>query len=121
MNDNIDTISKNIKLEECSICIDYILESDKKITSCNHIFHKKCLDEWLTLNRKCPYCRTEQIVINPINNPINDIYLTPNNNDIITFFPVNYTIHQNFAFALYPENHEPSGIANFSRIYYHNQ
>ena len=99
MNDYIGTISKNIKLEKCSICIDYILESDKKITSCNHIFHTECLDKWLTLNRKCPYCRTEQIVINPINNPINNIYLTPNNDSAIQFFRVTYRVHQNFTLA----------------------
>lgn len=99
MNDNIEPTSKRIKLEECSICIDYILESDKKITSCNHIFHKECLDKWLTLNRKCPYCRTEQIVINPINNPINNIYLRPNNDNPIPFFRVTYTRHQNFTLA----------------------
>ncbi len=44
---------------ECGICIEHIIDKDKYITSCNHIFHKECINKWLQLNNKCPYCRTE--------------------------------------------------------------
>lgn len=42
---------------ECSIC----LIADDEIfvkTKCNHVFHQKCVDLWLTENDTCPYCRT---------------------------------------------------------------
>lgn len=28
------------------------------ITSCNHIFHKRCIKEQIYVNHKCPLCRT---------------------------------------------------------------
>lgn len=43
--DNVEPTTKRIKLNddihECSICIEQILDNDKYITKCNHIFHKK--------------------------------------------------------------------------------
>jgi hypothetical protein len=41
----------------CGICLDYM---DDKITilKCNHIFHESCINEWLSSNDTCPYCRT---------------------------------------------------------------
>jgi hypothetical protein len=50
------SIDNNI---ECNICIEHIIDEDKYITKCNHIFHKECINKWLQLNNKCPYCRTE--------------------------------------------------------------
>lgn len=59
--------------EECSICLEYINESrneerdrrrDKyahwKVRSeqrCGHVFHKKCINKWIRVNRNCPMCR----------------------------------------------------------------
>ena len=28
-------------------------------TPCDHIFHKRCCQEWLTLSRTCPVCRLD--------------------------------------------------------------
>ena len=46
-----------ISLEECSICYEDIEEKDKKILNCGHIFHNKCINNWIKINPICPYCR----------------------------------------------------------------
>lgn len=28
-------------------------------TPCEHVFHKRCLQEWFQLSRTCPVCRTD--------------------------------------------------------------
>jgi hypothetical protein len=46
---------------ECSICMDNaIVGQGAVVTSCNHRFHKNCIEEWFRRsgNRSCPYCRT---------------------------------------------------------------
>jgi|AntRauTorckE6833_2_1112554.scaffolds.fasta_scaffold71391_1 hypothetical protein len=54
------SILKNKKSDICTICIE-IINKNKKITKCNHLFHSKCLDKWLTIGNTCPLCRTELI------------------------------------------------------------
>ena len=54
-------IEKNRGYEKCSICLDIFKENKNKIiiTPCDHIFHHKCLKEWLNKNQenmKCPNC-----------------------------------------------------------------
>ena len=43
---------------ECSICLEDIDLKDLEILSCNHKFHKECIDIWTKKNPICPYCRT---------------------------------------------------------------
>ena len=47
---------------ECSICLS-TLENEELVIQlkCNnrHIFHTKCLEEWLKHQEKCPLCRSE--------------------------------------------------------------
>ena len=84
----------------CSICIDTILDTDKMVTSCNHIFHKECLNKWLQINNQCPYCRTIQYV------------------DVIPTEPTpNITNDNLYPFAMYPVNYQPSGTVNRSNQY----
>jgi len=58
---NISDINPDIKvnIDNCSICIDDYKEDTKiRQLKCLHIFHKKCIDQWLLSNNKfCPYCR----------------------------------------------------------------
>jgi hypothetical protein len=42
----------------CSICLTDVT-LDKKALSCNHIYHKKCIDKWLERKSTCPVCRKE--------------------------------------------------------------
>ena len=50
-----------INKEYCNICCeDYIIGQYKRtLPSCNHIFHKKCVDKWLKTKSNCPVCRNE--------------------------------------------------------------
>ena len=42
---------------ECSICLSPITEN-QYMTNCNHIFHKTCLENWLSNDHmNCPMCR----------------------------------------------------------------
>ena len=43
----------------CSICQDSIIasESCRRITSCQHVYHRACIDQWLTRSVVCPSCR----------------------------------------------------------------
>jgi hypothetical protein len=44
---------------ECSICLESYQERDKIVQlTCNHIFHKDCIREWLqNKQNNCPLCR----------------------------------------------------------------
>jgi hypothetical protein len=47
----------------CVICHNAIEKNTiyRKINSCEHCFHVKCIDEWLNQNSTCPTCRVELI------------------------------------------------------------
>jgi hypothetical protein len=73
INNNIN----NTNFDECSICLEYLYQEKENniyyffkiiknifnnnddicILSCNHIFHKKCILEWLEKEKTCPLCR----------------------------------------------------------------
>ncbi len=60
---------------DCSICYENININYICITSCDHIFCKKCLDKWFNKNKyTCPICRNN-ITYFKYNNQINHIYL----------------------------------------------
>ena len=47
------------KEKKCSICLDDFNDKDLVyLLECKHLFHKICIDEWLTkYNYNCPICR----------------------------------------------------------------
>ena len=54
-----ETIEYSSVHEPCSICIEDFKPIDIICkTKCGHIYHKKCIDEWHTINNTCPICRT---------------------------------------------------------------
>jgi hypothetical protein len=56
-NDLPIIVIKNINQDICSICLEnFIINDQVNKLSCNHIFHKKCLDSWIH-NNNCPLCR----------------------------------------------------------------
>jgi hypothetical protein len=61
--------NKIINIDTCSICLDNINTSGKNIMKlqCNHYYHKKCIDMWLTDKDTCPYC-IQVTNYNPNNN-----------------------------------------------------
>ncbi|CAD8080713.1 unnamed protein product [Paramecium sonneborni] len=45
------------KDQECIICLDLLEKYQCRFTSCKHIFHDQCLNEWLQIQQTCPLCR----------------------------------------------------------------
>ena len=54
-----DDLSKSLSEECCSICLDSFGEglTIRKLASCHHVFHQKCIDEWLARKGECPNCK----------------------------------------------------------------
>ena len=46
---------REISTGECSICMDPI--TIEATLGCGHVFHHKCIHEWVTHNPSCPMCR----------------------------------------------------------------
>ncbi|CDI97792.1 ring finger protein 11 [Echinococcus multilocularis] len=51
----------NDKLPECVICMCEYEAGDemRKMPMCSHIFHRACIDDWLTRSLTCPSCLQE--------------------------------------------------------------
>ena len=45
--------------DECTVCMETFCTNDqiRELPICGHTFHKKCVDEWLSLHATCPICR----------------------------------------------------------------
>ena len=52
---------KKEKMNLCNICLCEIEKG--KYLNCGHVFHLKCIKEWVSINSKCPICKSS--VINP--------------------------------------------------------
>lgn len=104
--------------DNCSICYEELEDSYK--TTCNHIFHEKCINTWLKSNSTCPLCRANLKI------PIVDLVLPPS---IVRSVPpssdhrlpgeYSYSGGQHlgmYSFSLYPGSYQPSGHINVSRV-----
>ncbi|KKA25370.1 RING finger protein [Rasamsonia emersonii CBS 393.64] len=57
--------------ERCLICLsDYeAAEEVRQLAKCKHIYHKECIDQWLTTGRNsCPLCRGQGVAESSSNN-----------------------------------------------------
>ena len=75
--DNISSISSTLPFvavskvsfleKECPICFEEYKEDQVKnkeivITECGHLYHKKCIENWLEEKKNCPVCRCEFMI-----------------------------------------------------------
>ncbi|KAL8866375.1 MAG: hypothetical protein Q9174_006340 [Haloplaca sp. 1 TL-2023] len=50
--------------DRCLVCLcDYELNEEvRQLTKCKHLFHRECIDQWLTTGRNsCPLCRSQGV------------------------------------------------------------
>jgi len=47
----------------CTICQDEYQDGQiiRRLNNCTHLYHKSCIDTWLTDHRTCPQCRTNVV------------------------------------------------------------
>ena len=56
--ENIEDLTSEKK--DCRICLDSFQKLDKVVfLGCIHMFHEKCIKEWLKTNNYCPICKLE--------------------------------------------------------------
>jgi len=62
-------------MEKCSICLEESSkEKEEYKLSCNHIYHKACIQEWLSNHTTCPLCRAH---VDPIQQYVDDDVVSP--------------------------------------------
>jgi E3 ubiquitin-protein ligase BIG BROTHER-like protein len=46
---------------KCSICFEEIKGGEwvRELGKCKHLYHRKCLDEWLNQEKRCPVCNEQ--------------------------------------------------------------
>ena len=47
----------HVHTPECSICLEKNGKESHAVTTCGHVFHKKCISTWYNTDRRCPMCR----------------------------------------------------------------
>ncbi|KAL9233001.1 hypothetical protein vseg_008047 [Gypsophila vaccaria] len=45
--------------KECSICLSSFVEGEelRQLKNCKHLFHRICIDKWVSTQFNCPVCR----------------------------------------------------------------
>lgn len=45
--------------DDCAICLEEFKDKEtvQVVVTCQHLFHKQCIEMWLSVHRNCPRCR----------------------------------------------------------------
>lgn len=70
---------------DCSICLEQNEIKSVTMPLCGHIFHEKCIKDWLEIKNNCPICR--QIAVHITTPPIRTI-----NSNVVDNIDNNYNI-----------------------------
>ena len=53
-----EELLNNDEDNDCTICLEEFNNDEEIIKlKCNHLFHLKCIDDWIKKNQSCPLCR----------------------------------------------------------------
>jgi hypothetical protein len=57
--ENNSEIVRDISGQSCAICQDAIrpIDTCRYLSTCRHVYHQACIDQWFTLSVFCPTCR----------------------------------------------------------------
>jgi hypothetical protein len=64
---------------DCTICLTTLNIGDIRQTTCGHLFHKHCLEQWMLRNTTCPICR--HVLVDDVSLIMNDLPEYPFVND----------------------------------------
>ncbi|KAI4385104.1 hypothetical protein MLD38_003165 [Melastoma candidum] len=58
-----DSEKTNLVNDECVICLVRFEDGEvcRVLTNCKHVFHKECIDEWMSRSLCCPICRESAV------------------------------------------------------------
>mmetsp|Transcript_18997 Transcript_18997/g.41384 ORF Transcript_18997/g.41384 Transcript_18997/m.41384 type:complete len:253 (+) Transcript_18997:280-1038(+) len=63
------TLLDTLRPPECTICLDGFEPGQSiswsKYGQCDHIYHTKCIEEWLSTHHDCPLCRVSIVPLPP--------------------------------------------------------
>ncbi|XP_047326311.1 uncharacterized protein LOC124929979 [Impatiens glandulifera] len=63
IHDTKSTASESERRETCVVCLEKfnVGVEINKMLHCNHVFHHRCIINWMTRSSSCPLCRTPVI------------------------------------------------------------
>ena len=56
INEYIDISPNNDDI--CSICLEKLNQNRVIKLRCNHLYHEKCIQQWLSIKKICPLCNS---------------------------------------------------------------
>ena len=93
----------------CGICLGTFTDSEKDIvrTPCGHLFHNKCITQWVMFNDTCPTCRKIFGETQDFDNSVRQLYINFNSWDTcnISRDTEDYCMHKIIP-AIYNNHHK---------------
>ena len=56
-----ENLPENFETEECPICQENLANPVASPNCCEHLYHEKCIKEWMSGHNDCPLCRCVSI------------------------------------------------------------